>query len=95
MIVRICHEDGCRTRLSTYNAGKLCWEHRRSTRRIEEELDGKHVQRDDAWLLALLDLDHAEIETWRPHVMSDTFIKGLERRELTPAERARYSGGEW
>lgn len=92
-IVRICQETGCRTQLSTYNPTAHCWEHRRSTRRIEDELAGRHVLRDDDWVLR----SHpgAEVETWRPHIMSGTFIDGMERGVLSPAEREAYETGDW
>ncbi len=93
MIVLVCREAGCRVQLSRYNPTSWCWEHRRATRRIEEELAGAHVLSDDEWLRSVQ--RDREVETWRPHIMSDTFVKGLERRELRPRDRKAYESGAW
>lgn len=94
MIVRICAEEKCRTRLSNYNRTDRCWEHRRAPRRIEGELAGRVIQRDDDYVLRMLD-PGTKIETWRPHMMSETFIAGLERRVLNDSDRRAYETGEW
>lgn len=94
-VIRICHETGCRTLLSLYNPTPHCWEHRRVSRRIQDELDGTRVQRDDEWVKQMKQIGDAEIETWRPHMMSETFVAGLERRALTPTEKKSYENGEW
>lgn len=93
MIVRICSETNCRTHLSYYNPTDRCWEHRRAPRRIKEELDGLHVLRDDDWVLRRD--RNVEVETWRPHLCSATFIEGLDRGTLSPAEREAYDSGAW
>jgi hypothetical protein len=94
----MCREHGCKTLLSMYNPTDLCWDHRRSTRRIAAELAGKHVQRDDDWLLKMqrvsLD-DDVRVETWRPHMCSETFVEGMSRREMSDSDRAAYESGEW
>jgi hypothetical protein len=98
MIVRICHETGCRIRLSTYNPTDRCWEHRKLPRRLKEELDGKHIQRDDDWLFhsRMLGLHpDATIETWRPHMMSETFTDGMTRREMSDKDKETYRSGDW
>jgi hypothetical protein len=78
-----------------YNPTKMCWEHREMPRRMKAELQGKHVQRDDYWLLMRrLDPD-ATVETWRPHMMSDVFVDGMSRREMSDKDKAAYEDGSW
>ncbi len=94
-IVRMCVETLCHTLLSTYNPTDRCWEHRKRPRRIVAELNGEHIHRDDDWLLMMrLDVD-AKVETWRPHMMSETFVDGLERREMSEQDVEAYRSGEW
>jgi hypothetical protein len=81
--------------LSQYNPTKLCWEHRRVPRRLGEELAGQHVQKDDLWLLKI-DWEHeVEVETWRPHMMSDNFVSGIRRREMSAEDKKAYEDGSW
>jgi hypothetical protein len=81
--------------LSQYNPTKNCWEHRRAPRRLSEELEGKHVQKDDEWLLRI-DWEHeVEVETWRPHMCSETFIAGMRRREFSDEDKDAYESGAW
>jgi hypothetical protein len=64
---------------------------------LKEELEGLRVQRDDTWLLMRRLDDDATVETWRPHMCSETFVEGMSRHEheLTAKERAVYESGEW
>jgi hypothetical protein len=97
-VIRMCHETGCTTILSIYNPTTLCWEHRRLTRKITAELAGKHIQRDDEWLLKMQQLsldDDVRVETWRPHMCSETFVEGMSRREFSDKDRAAYEDGSW
>jgi hypothetical protein len=94
-VIRICHEVGCRVQLSKYNPTKLCWDHREAPRRLKAELEGKYVQRDDYWLLMQRLEADATVETWRPHMCSDTFVDGMSRREMSDSDRMAYESGEW
>jgi hypothetical protein len=99
--VRICAQQGCRTRLSVYNQSRYCYTHETPAPRTARELNGELVQLDDDWLFRSKMLQHyppAEIEgrrdTWAKHMMSERFIKGYPER-LSAEDLDRYHSGDW
>jgi hypothetical protein len=62
---------------------------------MSEELEGKRVQKDDTWLLKVDWEQAVEVETWRPHMMSDTFVSGIRRREMSAEDKRAYEDGSW
>jgi hypothetical protein len=95
-VVRLCKEPGCKVRLSYYNHTNYCCLHPHVPRRLLAELSGEVVLHDDDWVRRKhwKDYPPKKIESWRPHMMGETFLRGISE-DLTPEEKARYRRKGW
>ncbi len=95
-LVRICKEPGCKVRLSYYNHTSYCCLHPHVPKRLMEELKGSVVLKDDDWV-RLKQWKHyppQTIEAWKPQMMSETFLRGMEE-QIHPQDKKAYEDGSW